>query len=392
MTDKEFAIIYQLSNELNRDLSSRDLSIVEKLIDCRLNIDININNIKPHLSPGQTIVKQHQSSILGKQKKKRPRKQLMTNTKIRQIFGISDLHKLKLYVNPQIQYKHKLLALDTANQSLTTLKPGKLFWELTNASTASQGVIALNGIVKNIIAVRLGDGKITLSQHHLASAQKTRSMLSIGIEELFVQSFIGKNNFRFHFIQKNMPGTTGHISLANYSDIMEYSARQFNKGWYKFNKPISYLNSVTLRFGDPLNEFPITNNYIYGNVVQGSNPLKINLENYINEFGFPTGEEIINGTLVPIKATAYQFTTGDPQTDSALISSVNGQRHRITVDTLGAGFPAQVLTVTIPIDTSTMTLTDNTVPLLLVWDNAYRKVYPLDIVYLDDQEDEYQDE
>lgn len=145
--------------------------------------------------------------------------------------------------------------------------------------------------------------------------------ISILIEELSSQSFISPDN-KCHFIAKRKEII--NVAEAPSFDrvtrgFATFETYLFNKGKYKFHKPISMLDSVTLRLYDPV--LPVVmDKEIYDVVISYDNGDAGDPNRYDVIITF-SEQPYINYNDIEISG----FTTSDPTTDKTTIDQINNR-------------------------------------------------------------------
>lgn len=244
------------------------------------------------------------------------------------------------------------LYLQTDKQ-LDNVKPdGKLLWNITRVKTnIPTGYIYIPDHVKTIKGVRLNPFTVQ-NDSNIYHTNDYLNRWTLLIDEFSAQSFIVQStNYHFMFGAENVD-----------SGIMKYTTHAFNNGYYWFNQPIKLQETITLTFGHNFEYTPFLINRLVGTLVQGSNPMRINLD--VPDYPYFKGHP--NNTTAIISG----FTTGDPSTDAVLIASVN------TTQTLTLGDSY----VTIPVDISGMTQTNDQILITLTYDD-YGQMIHLTLIY-----------
>ena len=83
--------------------------------------------------------------------------------------------------------------------------------------------------------------------HYVSAMDNSANRVSILFKELASQSFIGENGRRFHFLLRPEIEERG-----NYGDYIELSTEDYEDGIFKFRKPITEFETLTVSFGDPM--------------------------------------------------------------------------------------------------------------------------------------------
>ena len=144
----------------------------------------------------------------------------------------------KLYdVNNKI-IKSAYLYLDTKYRSLENDGTEYFKWNYTNLINTQVGSVNSIADVKDIISMCIITYKIPL----VSNALNQNERITLSIDELSGQSVIAHENRRFH-----------SVGISRIRDNwIDIRCEDFRKGVFKFNNPINNLNSLTVRFGNPL--------------------------------------------------------------------------------------------------------------------------------------------
>lgn len=349
-----------LQNEINRRDNQRNIPNFER-------VDSSIR---------QTIIKKSLKSEIGS------------------IIQKNQSRDLQMLINPRSRYKSKIIFLDSFFQNLTLNGTGIMRWDLNPSKNVPDelGIVNINSNIQNIVGMRLGGSKwsaVSLIGAATYIDDNRLNRYSMFIEELSAQSFIGTDGYRFHFMMQ--ASGAGVDDEANIYEQYEMQLVPFNKGYYWFREPVTLLNSITFRFGDPFNQIRIVSNVFRGILIEGTNPMTV----YVPSIG---GRTFWFESFRPFTPTG--FTTGDPVADAALIEQING------VPAAASPLPPDVpvpppdylipepggiptfsgrTLVTFPYDLSGTTLTNGPIT-ITIQTNGYRYVWPLELIYLDDDE------
>ena len=160
-------------------------------------------------------------------------------------------------INPQAKRKHAYMCLDSRyarfNQACT-----KLTWDFANHLNVVNNSTNVTGPVRDILCIRM----------HSMVVRKFSSIpqrATILIEELSAQSFIMPGGRRFHFVgllnDLQNPINFGNrnafntgVGVPDFTIFDKYeliAGYKFNEGYYRFNKPITTLNEITISIGNP---------------------------------------------------------------------------------------------------------------------------------------------
>lgn len=170
--------------------------------------------------------------------------------------GMNTLDKFATMINPDVKRKKAYMCLDsryaTFNSACT-----RLTWSFVNNVNTVNNSTNVVGPVKNITWIRM----------HSMVVRKFDSIprrATILVEELSAQAFIMPSGRRFHFVgllndmQYPVPlpqrNTSAIPSAVDFQIVDKYellAGYKFNDGFYRFNKPITELDNVTISIGNP---------------------------------------------------------------------------------------------------------------------------------------------
>lgn len=281
-------------------------------------------------------------------------KQKIINTVKNNIKRVVTVNKFDDIFGKQIQ--HTVLYLDTNYQVFPPEQYGKLKWYLSSSTVedysigpngACSGMINIKKPIKNIIGMRIGNYDLLRGMYHTIGLTNMHHF-DLCVEELKQQGFIANNRYNHFFFSRTYEPVSPNDELSTHGH---------NDGYFWFNKPIQYLDSVTLSLGYRGAEMPFYNNEFHGVLVQNSNPMQVNMD------------IVGTGTYCQLEnVTIYGFTTGDPVTDASLINSVNG----ISRVSLYSGY------MTFAIDISTMTPSSEEIHIML---KINRLIFNLELIH-----------
>lgn len=273
---------------------------------------------------------------------------------INTLFGqkLEDITKI---IHFPSKIKSQILTFSTNNLDRTSTK---LKWNIVNTKNTNQGDVNTHEKLYNVIGMRLLPFRMRTYDTTLTP---TFPRWYIGIEEFATQSFISSKNYLYHFISNLDLSNRQGTGSSFYKEMQTFP---FNQGYFWFNDVIKVINSITLNIFNVFDKLDInivpqqTTNSI---VVQNSNPLTFTISN----------SNIFTGDIVTITG----FTTGDPITDAALITSVNNYQSYIYINSSGT-------TAYINIDASSMTPTGSTLN-ITVTTTPYVLTFPIEFIYYD---------
>ncbi len=228
-------------------------------------------------------------------------------------FGIQQLF------NPEALYRHNYIFMDTRHRLLDGDGTEIFAWNHVNNVTRTQGSINTTGEIRDIVSIKVMPIKIPYS----SSADNALGRVTMLIREFQSQSYIGHENRRFHFV----------FEATVNGDFIILDPYKFNEGVYRFNNPITQLDTLTISFGSPLQKIIFDTDRLTS-TISYANPAVITTTSNHN---------LVSGNTVLVETFSTQNTTGD----SSVIAAVNS----------AAGNPVTVLsptTFSIPVDLTTV--------------------------------------
>jgi hypothetical protein len=252
---------------------------------------------------------------------------------ITQFLQYTNVDELANAIAPKRRTKTAYMCLDTLYARFLENNT-KVQWDFMSTLTEGPNSTNVESKVRDIISIRMLS---MVTPQFPSIAQRA----SISIDEFKSQAFILPNGRRFHFIALLNNLETGGVPLAKRNSLIidngsildftitnKYellSGYKFNEGYYRFNKPIVSIDTVTVSIADPFDPV-ILPRYQYMNI-----PLIFYSENNII-LTFPEYVQLPGalikkpGQLVKPWITSLfisNFTTDQPLVDEAIISYIN---------------------------------------------------------------------
>lgn len=291
-------LIYEIQKEINRKITNEE----EKLVVFTLSntpdsyfkeysitqiISILKNNIVDEILTDQKSqnVDTHEmlKDIIDPEikfrniEKKKEHSKNILDINIESIFGYNEISTLVKKVNEPISnVRNAYILLDTRHRLLEN--DGTLYfsWGHINQLAMSQGTINSIGNIKDIISITIMPYAIP----NIPLAAKY-NLISISVEEFIQQSIVAHENRRYHFM--------GHICNYNANDKWIFVKCDDNHdGEYKFNKSVTKLDTITLKFGNPLEPIVFDKDRLSGTITYGSPTIitfteshKLNTNDYV---------------------------------------------------------------------------------------------------------------
>ena len=246
----------------------------------------------------------------------------MIEVNIDSIFGLHDMSTVVKKMNePVSSVNNAYFLLDSRYRILGNDGTEFFKWGHINSLVRAQGTYNSVGNIRDIISIKIMPFRIPA----VASAITPYNRISTLIHELCPQSYVAHEERRFHFI--------GNV-VTRPGNWLEVQSDDFSDGEYKFNKPITHLDSMTLTFGTPLEPITFDKDRLLGTITSYASPTVIE---------FSENHNLTAGDTVYIDS----FTTINPNVDVNIIGSINSSSGNIATITS----PTEI---TIPVDTSSV--------------------------------------
>lgn len=276
------------------------------------------NDIDTHEMLKQTIDPDKHDDIIT-MNKKRTIKPVDIN--IESVLGYKSISTLVKKVNEPISSVNTIyLLLDTRYRTLENDGTKYFKWDHMNKLTIAQGTVNSFGEIRDIISMDVMPFKIP----NVASAINDYNLITLSIDEFCSQSIIAHENRKFHFI--------GCIDTIT-NDWLTFCAKDYHKGEYKFNKPITTLNSVTIKFGNPLAPITFDKDRLQGTITYGSPTI----------LTFDENHNLNNTSIVYVET----FNTFNSRYDSGIISQFTNDQGIIATRLTSTS-------ISLPIDTTSI--------------------------------------
>lgn len=220
---------------------------------------------------------------------------------IKGILGKNDEIGIQTLLNPQATYRKNYIILDSRYRNTAQDVPGggitTFSWNfLSNSVANTMGAVNSIGRVEQLVSIKCPNIRLPYKDSILVNAYKRVSLL---INEFSGQSYIGQENRRFHFLYSTELDT----------NFIECKALPLETATFQFAKPITQIDTLTISFGNPLEQVTFDMDralmsVTYGGQAQFTSNFKHNLQ---------TGDQVyVTG-----------FTTNDPVADFAIIAQTN---------------------------------------------------------------------
>ena len=167
-------------------------------------------------------------------------KENIVNINLESFFGIDTMSSLVKKIRaPKSSINRAYILLDTRNRELCNDGTEYFRWSHINSLVRGQGTINSIGEIKDIVSANIHNFRMPVGTNAITPYGR----ISVAFDEFIPQSYVAHEDKRFHFISK--------IS-KQVGNWLEICADDICDGIYKFNKPITRLDSLTIRFGSPL--------------------------------------------------------------------------------------------------------------------------------------------
>ena len=242
---------------------------------------------------------------------------LGTSVDIMRIMGASNAHAVQQLINPIALYRNNYFCLDSRYRILDNDGSKFISWNHVNNVTRAQGSVNTVGTIRDIVAVKVYPIRLP----YTPSAENDLRRVTMLIEEFSAQSFVGQENRRFHFV----------FDVTIDGDWIRLNPYFHNEGVFKFNKPITQFDTVTITFGSPLEEITLDVDRLSASNTYAATAVLTTVGDH----------NLSSGNKVRIS----DFSTNSVSNDAVVIANMNSD-HVITV--------TSDTTFTIPVDTSSI--------------------------------------
>jgi hypothetical protein len=164
-------------------------------------------------------------------------------TDIGKLLGMGTADEAVRILNPKSQYKRNHILLDSRYRIVDEQAPVNISsfkWNyIQKSQSTAEGSVNIIGNVRDIIGLRIYPFRIPYTDN----ADNKYSRISLLIQELSAQTFIAHENRKFHFM----------LTSTIDSEFINLDADVYN-GYFWFEKPITTLDTLTISFGNPLEQ------------------------------------------------------------------------------------------------------------------------------------------
>ena len=244
----------------------------------------------------------------------------VANADLVNFLGLDTFDKFISVINPVAKKNRAYMCLDSRYARFNP-QCTKLTWDFTNNLNVVNHSTNVSGVVRDITSIRMRSMVVR-------SFASTPQRATIFIEELAAQSFSMPSGRKFHFVGLlNDLQNPVNVGLRNAVGLPIFfpdpqiwekyellAGYKFNDGYYRFNKPITTLNDITISIGNP-DTLVVIPKYEFKNVlVTNATDSLIDLDfeephNYIANSPYPDQWTYLNGYY---SVFIDEFLTGDP--------------------------------------------------------------------------------
>ena len=216
---------------------------------------------------------------------------------IKTIFGYDNIASIiKLARRPVNSVNRAFICLDTRYRSLENDGTKYFSWAYSKTTKRDQGFFNNINKIRDIVSIRIAPFNMPINSSNINEYE----LITTAIDEFKTNSIISQENRYYHFI--------GEIT-SNANNKLKITSRNFNDATYKFNNPITVLNTITLSFGNPMERIVFDKDRLYGKITYG-NPTIITFDETHN---------VPSNTLIYLS----NFTTNNNEYYSDIISNMN---------------------------------------------------------------------
>lgn len=215
---------------------------------------------------------------------------------ITSLLGNKTIADLQRIVNPSLVKRTVYILLDTRYRILDNDGTTYFQWSFNNNEITSQGTVNAIGNIRDISALRIFPVRLPYNSY----LDNDYDRITIFIQELSAQSFIGQENRRFHFM----------FSSTTRDRWVDLEPESFNDGYFRFRTPVTRLDTITVNLGSPLEQ-----------IVFDTDRMLATTTNYttFTEFTTVSPHNLETGDRIYIS----NFSTANIATDNVMVSAIN---------------------------------------------------------------------
>lgn len=173
---------------------------------------------------------------------------------INSILGEVSKFRISMALNPKSLIRKEYMLFDTRYAARHNLERTKFTWiysSIPRKTDAARGIVSTTAKMRDIVSM-----KVYPVQFPFATSQQFQPIMNrytLLVEEFSNQSFISYNGRRFHFLQSVYYPYIG----AQDQHILLYTDKYLADGTFRFRKPITVIDTITLSFGNPYQLVPL---------------------------------------------------------------------------------------------------------------------------------------
>ena len=277
-----------------------DAEIEQRIVNEFLKATSDMNNedgeIDMHAILSREIGLNGENGVVNASLNKAPTTAVIANAvELSSVLGNNDKYGIQSVINPQALLTKTQILLDSRNRSLDTDGVQLFKWSFSNTISVQQGSFNSTSPIRDIVSIKVFPFKIPYS----ASAENPTNNITMYFNEFSNQCVVAPENARYHH----------WFAYTQEGDWLSLDARDYNKGVYNFDKPITTLDTLTVSFGAPLASIQFDVDRMNATFTTG-NPTTLT---------FPAAHNIQTGNTIYFT----NFTTTNAAADAIPISQVN---------------------------------------------------------------------
>jgi hypothetical protein len=189
-------------------------------------------------------------------------KSTIKKTNIERFLSIASKLHINRKLNASSQYKYAYVLLDTDNKDPNLSTTNTFGWNVINFVALKTGTVSVIGKLRDIIGMRVYPITATFNAPIPAAGKiwvnnvvNLNYNFTILINELQSQSYIGRENRKFHFVFfpfiMNFGYDAYHHPFVPQNPYIEYITSSRGNGWVWFKIPFTTISTMTVSVGDP---------------------------------------------------------------------------------------------------------------------------------------------
>jgi hypothetical protein len=192
----------------------------------------------------------------------------MVESKIEQLFGVSDKWFLQRSLNPSTHWQRSYILLDTDNADSDLTENFTFGWNIINYLSNEAGSVSTAINIRDLVAVRLMPVSMQLTSNieepgksYTNTIANVSSIFTVLMRNFLGDSFIGRDGRRFHFalspklMNPQIPTYGSYITPA--APYYECTTIGKSNGWYWFKLPITEIKKMELVVYNAFDAIPV---------------------------------------------------------------------------------------------------------------------------------------